>query len=328
MKSKDEVAQWRLREMRAEAFTAKAVRKSKEAYIAHMTQRHGWDTYKVASDIYDAVAQKQAASDELSHLPEESRVQILQAVAELLGAAISKRWSKEHFLSHVRRIIAPQAERAADAMWEQEMLRTDLLRRREAANAFYTDWPALFTNKNQHRPTQIILDEIQPEAKKENTMELNTNYDRIDTLTLLQLENIQFAHCVFDLNSSSQYSYKIPKAWNVQANQLLIVPSNSKVGFSVVRVMDVVDGLDETLRENIEYKWAVGVVDTTEYDNNQKAEKDWENKMVAAKKAEAHKKAISLLKAAIDLEVAGRVPMLGVVEEVKAAVDPIVNEGN
>ncbi len=179
------------------------------------------------------------------------------------------------------------------------------------------------------RPTfKGILDEIQPEAKKEYTMELNTNYDRIDTLTLLQLENIQFAHCVFDLNSSSQYSYKIPKAWNVQANQLLIVPSNSKVGFSVVRVMDVVDGLDETLRENIEYKWAVGVVDTTEYDNNQKAEKGWENKMVAAKKAEAHKKAISLLKAAIDLEVAGRVPMLGVVEEVKAAINPTENEGN
>lgn len=85
-------------------------------------------------------------------------------------------------------------------------------------------------------------------------------------LAMLQ-ENMTTAQVVFfDPNGAhpKEYTYKVQKAWNLKEGDQLVVNSPS-TGLVVVSVVSVDKSSRIDPDDGITYKWAVAVVDTSEY---------------------------------------------------------------
>lgn len=106
-------------------------------------------------------------------------------------------------------------------------------------------------------------------------------FDKANTHQLEQAINGRgqpFLH--HDSNSAKRgYVYKVPKAWNVQEGDQLIVLS-TEAGLAIVTVDTVDAEPDIDIDANFTYKWAVQRVDMTEYQSLTEREKVFQDEML------------------------------------------------
>lgn len=74
------------------------------------------------------------------------------------------------------------------------------------------------------------------------------------------------------------YVYKVPKDWNVEKNDVLVVERNG--GMNLVHVVRVDGEPDIDLDANFDYKWAVQKVDRSAYDALVEKEKGFQDTML------------------------------------------------
>lgn len=118
---------------------------------------------------------------------------------------------------------------------------------------------------------QATIEDVQFEPRQDGSVKMRTNA-RV---------RAPWVHDDYTEQRSSErdYIYKVPKAWNVKENDHLVVLSPLG-GLTVVHVHAVDDQPDIDIDAERSYKWAVCKINTTEFDDLRRREKEFDSSML------------------------------------------------
>ncbi len=86
------------------------------------------------------------------------------------------------------------------------------------------------------------------------------------------MQEAQTVSVMFKGTTNKQYTYKVPKDWEVKVGEFLVVDSPVE-GFTVVEVKEVNEDYDIDITAKFTYKWAVCKINAAAYQEKVEAEK-------------------------------------------------------